>query len=247
MGRPLTARQQQVYDFIHSKISTRGYGPTVREIGEFLGIRSPNGVMCHLRALERKGMILRVANKSRAIELTNRKLADASPGLTVVGEIRSNVCHFYDLPLSCDVLVLLDHPERYLVKFHGYDLLEWAIADGDILVVQNATTSPPNTLHLVRLPTGQIELANNVDTSVAGIISRRDGGSETIPMLGNSSPERIAPTVHEDREAETLDAPTTTSPAVIGVVVGIVRTHLVNSHPTVHRPHLHSLRMLAGG
>ena len=44
--------------------------PTVREIGEQFGIKSPNGVMCHLRALERKGLIRRSPNKSRAIELT---------------------------------------------------------------------------------------------------------------------------------------------------------------------------------
>ncbi len=53
----LTDRQQAVYEFIREKILKRGYGPTVREIGEQMEIRSPNGVMCHLRALERKGMI----------------------------------------------------------------------------------------------------------------------------------------------------------------------------------------------
>ena len=48
----LTARQQEIYDFVKSKITGRGYGPTVREIGTEFGIKSPNGVMCHLRALE---------------------------------------------------------------------------------------------------------------------------------------------------------------------------------------------------
>ena len=66
----LTERQQDVYDLIRSLIVNRGYGPTVREIGEHFGTKSPNGVMCHLRALERKGMIRRSPNKSRAIELT---------------------------------------------------------------------------------------------------------------------------------------------------------------------------------
>ncbi len=68
----LTERQQRVYEVIREKINTRGYGPTVREIGEILNISSPNGVMCHLRALERKGKISRAANKSRAIELTEK-------------------------------------------------------------------------------------------------------------------------------------------------------------------------------
>ena len=55
MARQLTERQQAVYDMIRDLIVQRGYGPTVREIGEQFGIKSPNGVMCHLRALERKG------------------------------------------------------------------------------------------------------------------------------------------------------------------------------------------------
>ena len=53
----LTQRQEQVYQFIFEKITQRGYGPTVREIGERFHISSPNGVMCHLKALEKKGRI----------------------------------------------------------------------------------------------------------------------------------------------------------------------------------------------
>ena len=70
MANQLTAKQQKVYDMLRDLIVKRGYGPTVREIGEHFGIKSPNGVMCHLRALERKGLITRSPNKSRAIELT---------------------------------------------------------------------------------------------------------------------------------------------------------------------------------
>jgi repressor LexA len=47
----LTDRQRQIYDFIQDKIESRGYGPTVREIGTAFSIKSPNGVMCHLKAL----------------------------------------------------------------------------------------------------------------------------------------------------------------------------------------------------
>ncbi|HMP01367.1 MAG TPA: repressor LexA, partial [Gemmatales bacterium] len=73
MSRPdfsqLTERQREIYDFIREKISTRGYGPTVREIGAAFGIKSPNGVMCHLKALQRKGIIHREGFSARAIEL----------------------------------------------------------------------------------------------------------------------------------------------------------------------------------
>lgn len=53
----LTDRQQEVLDFIRSFVATHGYPPTRREIGEGLAIRSPNGVMCHLEALRKKGAI----------------------------------------------------------------------------------------------------------------------------------------------------------------------------------------------
>ncbi len=66
----LTKRQKEIYDFLKDKIMNRGYGPTVREIGAEFGIRSPNGVMCHLNALEKKGLIKRESHKSRAIQLT---------------------------------------------------------------------------------------------------------------------------------------------------------------------------------
>ena len=56
---PLTRKQQEIYDFISRRIETRGYPPTIRDIGTAFEIRSPNGVMCHLKALEKKGYITR--------------------------------------------------------------------------------------------------------------------------------------------------------------------------------------------
>ena len=67
----LTRRQREIYDFVRDKILNRGFAPTVREIGLEFDIRSPNGVMCHLRALERKGLIMRGQNMSRAIQLAD--------------------------------------------------------------------------------------------------------------------------------------------------------------------------------
>lgn len=64
---PLTARQQEVLAWIRA--NSRLYSPTVREIAKALGIRSPNGVTCHLKALERKGVIRRSPRSSRGIEV----------------------------------------------------------------------------------------------------------------------------------------------------------------------------------
>ncbi len=66
----LTDRQQMVLRFIESSIVERGYPPTLREIGNFMGIRSTNGVNDHLRALERKGYLAREDMKSRALRPT---------------------------------------------------------------------------------------------------------------------------------------------------------------------------------
>src|SRR3989442_5481779 len=81
----LTERQKEIYHFIRLKIESRGYGPTVREIGEAFEIKSPNGVMCHLKALEKKGLIKREEHSARAIQLVaHRRPAEGLPLLGMV-------------------------------------------------------------------------------------------------------------------------------------------------------------------
>lgn len=65
----LTRRQQQCLDFIKVRVDEKGSPPTIREIGSHMSILSPNGVICHLTALERKGMIERDPHKSRGIRI----------------------------------------------------------------------------------------------------------------------------------------------------------------------------------
>ncbi len=74
----LTKRQEQTLDFIRKCIEEHGYPPTLREIGEFMGIRSTNGVNDHLRALERKGYLRREDMKSRALRVVDP--TDGMPG-----------------------------------------------------------------------------------------------------------------------------------------------------------------------
>src|SRR5687768_7906291 len=81
----LTERQREIYEFIRDKIETRGYGPTVREIGLAFEIKSPNGVMCHLKALEKKGLIIREGFSARAIQLVDRRVP--SHGLPLLGQV----------------------------------------------------------------------------------------------------------------------------------------------------------------
>src|ERR1700758_5310636 len=81
----LTEKQKRIYEFIQDKIDSRGYGPTVREIGLAFGIKSPNGVMCHLKALEKKGLIIREGFSARAIQLVDHHRASA--GLPLLGRV----------------------------------------------------------------------------------------------------------------------------------------------------------------
>src|SRR5688500_3243044 len=73
---PLTERQQQALDFITACLDERGYPPTLREIGEHMGIRSTNGVNDHLKALEKKGYLHREDLKSRALRPINHSDGD---------------------------------------------------------------------------------------------------------------------------------------------------------------------------
>src|SRR5881409_3120475 len=69
MTEPLTDRQEKILTFIKKSILDQGYPPTIREIGEHFGIRSTNGVNDHLKALERKGYLMRGELKSRALSV----------------------------------------------------------------------------------------------------------------------------------------------------------------------------------
>src|SRR6266436_1301059 len=90
----LTTRQAAVFEFIREKVQTRGYGPTVREIGEHFHISSPNGVMCHLRALEKKGILHRVQKHgraiARAIELAPETTAETK-GMPLAGTVAAGL------------------------------------------------------------------------------------------------------------------------------------------------------------
>ncbi len=81
----LTKRQEQTLDFIRKSIRERGYPPTLREIGEHMGIRSTNGVNDHLRALERKGYLRREDMKSRALRVVDDPAPSSLNGSSLSG------------------------------------------------------------------------------------------------------------------------------------------------------------------
>lgn len=84
----LTNRQREILDFIAEKITTRGFGPTLREIADAFGIVTTNGVKCHLDSSERKGFIIRTPHLARGISLAARYKAGI-PVLTLTDIARS--------------------------------------------------------------------------------------------------------------------------------------------------------------
>lgn len=136
----LTERQTAIYQFLKDKIINRGYGPTVREIGDAFDIRSPNGVMGHLKALERKGLIKRQSHISRSIQLCDNSQKPAN--ITLAGVLKAGA------PLEnapgeesqIDFSPLFDSSENFCLKVKGTSMIDAQIQDGDYVVVQKQET-----------------------------------------------------------------------------------------------------------
>lgn len=134
----LTPKQQAIYDFLKEKITTRGYGPTVREIGTQFGIKSPNGVMCHLKALEKKGLISRESHMSRAIQLAE-PLSRMS--LPLAGRIAAgNPLLALEQNDTVDFSELFNADDHFCLQVKGESMIEAQIADGDFVVVRKQNT-----------------------------------------------------------------------------------------------------------
>jgi repressor LexA len=162
----LTKRQEETLDFIRKSIRERGYPPTLREIGEHMGIRSTNGVNDHLRALERKGYLRREDMKSRALRvvddpvgaasLSDASLAGGVPANDSVGEgdvisvqILGRVAA--GLPLLADENVVdTVHVDKMMVRggrevfglrVTGDSMIEAGILSGDYIFVRKQSTA----------------------------------------------------------------------------------------------------------
>jgi repressor LexA len=138
----LTKRQQAVYEFIRDKIRGRGYGPTVREIGKHFRISSPNGVVCHLKALEKKGLITREQKMSRAIQLAAEPIEER--GLPLAGRIAAGVLHeAIEQDERVDFADVFDARDKnlFVLEVNGDSMIDDQIADGDYVVVRRQRTA----------------------------------------------------------------------------------------------------------
>jgi repressor LexA len=144
----LTDRQRDVYNFIRELIQRRGYGPTVREIATEFDIKSPNGVVCHLKALVKKGLILRDANKARAIELTQpagdrrRGRSGDDAGLPFAGFVPAGFTnHAFELNERIDFGEMFAGSSHFVLRVKGDSMIDAHIADGDYVICKTAETA----------------------------------------------------------------------------------------------------------
>ena len=158
----LTDRQGKVFEFIKERVQNHGYGPTVREIGEHFKISSPNGVMCHLRALERKGLLRRVRKHdraiARAIELAPEITAEGK-GLPLAGTVAAGLTTLaFEQSERVDFAQMFSKKNLFALKVKGDLMIDAHISDGDYVVIKKQKTAQPGQMVVAQTPEGEATL-----------------------------------------------------------------------------------------
>ncbi|MEG0504905.1 MAG: transcriptional repressor LexA [Raoultibacter sp.] len=212
MGDKVTKRQQAVLDCIEDCIREKGYGPTVREVCQSLGLSSPSTVHVHLKALEDKGLIKRDPLKSRSIALTYHLDDVNAAGASDM--IQANFSNLVNLPLVGDVAAgspilaeenitdtitlptdIVGDAAAFLLSVRGDSMIEAGINSGDYVVVKEQPT------------------ANNGDIVVAII----DDGATVQRFYKEADHIRLQP------ENSSMDPIITTDCSIAGKVVAVFR------------------------
>jgi repressor LexA len=145
----LSKRQQDILDFIKSEVRHKGYPPSVREIGEAVGLASSSTVHGHLARLESKGLIRRDPTKPRAIEILDTDHSDIPKSkvinVPIVGKVTAglpitaieNVEEFFPLPEN----LAPSDEQLFMLEVMGESMIEAAILDGDYVIVRQQNTA----------------------------------------------------------------------------------------------------------
>jgi repressor LexA len=198
----LTERQRQIYNFIKDKIEQRGYGPTVREIGKNFEIASPNGVMCHLNALVKKGLIERQEKSARAIKLVDhRPPGSGTLELPMLGKVAAGPA--LEAVANTDERLnlgdLFAGPDHYALQVRGQSMIEDHIDDGDYVVIRKQAVAE-NGERVVAMIDNEATLKR--------FFQDKHGKITLHPANGTMKPIVVDP------ESET---------EVLGVLVGVLR------------------------
>jgi repressor LexA len=161
MATPLTARQRQILDCIEASMRERGYPPSVREIGEVVGLTSPSTVHNHLATLQKRGYLRRDPSKPRAIEVhydaTSGGVVDRRPvrHVPLVGDVAAgtdvlaaeNITE--SMPLPAD---LTGDGDLFMLKVRGESMIEAGILDGDYVVARAQPTAERGEMVVAGIP-----------------------------------------------------------------------------------------------
>ncbi|WP_428908280.1 transcriptional repressor LexA [Niallia sp. Krafla_26] len=145
----LSKRQQDILDFIKSEVRLKGYPPSVREIGEAVGLASSSTVHGHLARLESKGLIRRDPTKPRAIEVLDHEQSDIPQpnviNVPVVGKVTAgqpitaieNVEEYFPLPEN----IAPSDEHVFMLEVMGESMIEAGILDGDYVIVRQQSSA----------------------------------------------------------------------------------------------------------
>jgi repressor LexA len=186
----ITPRQRQVLDFIEQQMRERGYPPSVREIGEAIGLTSPSTVHSHLNTLQRLGYLRRDPTKPRAIEVrwdpNSGAVMERRPVryVPVVGDVAAGT----DVLAEENVEELLPVPadftgngELFMLRVRGDSMIEAGILDGDTIIVKRQDTA--NTGDIV------VALVDDEEATLKRL--RRRGDSIALEAANPSYETRI--------------------------------------------------------
>jgi repressor LexA len=157
VGKGLTRRQQEILTFIQRHSDAHGYPPSVREIGQALGLTSSSTVHSHLSALEKKGYLRRDPSKPRALEILKDEHevpAKKVISLPVVGQVtaglpilaQQNIEDYFPLPQE-----FVRSDECFILKVRGDSMVDAGIFDGDMLVVRKQQTAKDRDIVVARM------------------------------------------------------------------------------------------------
>ena len=150
IGKDLTKRQQEIFDFIKKYSARYGYPPTVRDIGKAVGLASSSTVHAHLANLEKVGLLRRDPSKPRAIELLDKAVETAkaavigSSGLPLVGQVAAgqpilaeeNIEEYVDVPALAG-----GEEGEYVLRVRGESMIDAGILPDDYVVVRKQDTA----------------------------------------------------------------------------------------------------------
>jgi len=145
----LTKRQTQILDFIRAEVHRRGFPPSVREIGEAVGLSSSSTVHSHLAALETKGFIRRDPSKPRALEVLDYRDTDRAVdygtihAVPIVGSVAagSPILAAENIESTMSLPAELAGESTFILRVKGESMIDAGILDGDFVVVRQQSTA----------------------------------------------------------------------------------------------------------